>query len=301
MSANPTERKAQLLRKLFEILVQAPDGSMRSRDALAQLARAMPLTEYEQGTFATGGQRFDYLVRFVGISAVKAGWLVRTKGLWTVTEAGRTALKQYPVPGDFLRAASQLYWQWKKAQPKSAATLPDADSDLEDEAAGEEASITFEKAEEQAWAEIENYLRKMPPYDFQELVADLLRAMGYHVSWVAPPGKDGGIDILAWTDPLGTRPPRIKVQVKRLNSTTSVDGLRAFLAVLGNDDVGLFVSTGGFTRDAEQEARTQENRKITLVDLDRLFDLWVEHYEKLSNTARQRLPLRPLYFLSPDT
>ncbi|MEZ0258905.1 MAG: restriction endonuclease [Chthoniobacter sp.] len=69
--------------------------------------------------------------------------------------------------------------------------------------------------------------------------------------------------------------------------------MRAFLAVLGNDDVGLFVSTGGFTRDAEQEARTQENRKITLVDLDRLFDLWVEHYQKLSDTARQRLPLRP--------
>ena len=39
--------------------------------------------------------------------------------------------------------------------------------------------------------------------------------MGYHVAWVAPPGKDRGIDILAWSDPLGTRPPRIKIQVKR--------------------------------------------------------------------------------------
>ena len=43
----------------------------------------------------------------------------------------------------------------------------------------------------------------MPPYQFQDLVAALLRAMGYHVAWVAPPGKDGGTDIVAYTDPLG--------------------------------------------------------------------------------------------------
>jgi restriction system protein len=52
----------------------------------------------------------------------------------------------------------------------------------------------------------------MNPYDFQDLVADLLRAMSYHVTWVSPPGKDGGVDILAWPDALGTRPPRIKVR-----------------------------------------------------------------------------------------
>ena len=71
------------------------------------------------------------------------------------------------------------------------------------------------------------------------------------------------------------------------------------MAVFDNDDVGLFVSTGGFTKDAEHEARTQANRKVTLVDPDRLFDLWVEHYARLSDTARQRLPLRPLNFLAP--
>src|SRR6185503_24163 len=113
------------------------------------------------------------------------------------------------------------------------------------------------------------------------LVASLLRAMGYYVSWVAPPGKDGGIDILAWGDPLGTRPPRIKVQVKRYSDNVRVDGLRSFMAVLGDDDVGLFVTTSGFSRDAEEEARTQEKRKVTLVDLERLVDLWVEHYSKL--------------------
>ena len=139
----------------------------------------------------------------------------------------------------------------------------------------------------------------MNPFDFQHLVADLLTAMGYHVSWVSPPGKDGGVDILAWPDPLGTRPPRIKVQVKRQQSAVSVDGLRSFMALLGDDDVGLFVCTGGFTKDAEAEARTQEKRRITLIGLEKLFDLWVANYAKLSDEAQTRLPLRPIYFLAP--
>jgi restriction system protein len=123
--------------------------------------------------------------------------------------------------------------------------------------------------------------------------------MEYHVSWVAPPGKDGGIDIVAWSDPLGTRPPRIKVQVKRVEQKVNVDGLRSFMATLGDDDAGLFVSTGGFTKDAEEEARTQERRKVTLVDLDKLFDLWVEYYARLADDARRRLPLRAIQFLDP--
>ena len=49
---------------------------------------------------------------------------------------------------------------------------------------------------------------------------------------VAPPGKDRGIDILAWSDPLGTRPPRIKIQVKRHEENIRVQDLRSFLAVL---------------------------------------------------------------------
>jgi restriction system protein len=97
---------------------------------------------------------------------------------------------------------------------------------------------------------------------------------------------------------LGTRPPRIKVQVKRQEQSVSVDGLRSFMALLGDEDVGLFVCTGGFTKDAKAEARTQEKRRITLLNMDTMFDLWVEHYGKLSDQARRRLPLRPIQFLA---
>src|SRR3712207_7764782 len=63
-----------------------------------------------------------------------------------------------------------------------------------------------------------SHIASLGPYDFQNLVAELLRAMGYHVPHVSPPGPDGGIDIMAYRDPLGTTAPRIKVQVKHRQS-----------------------------------------------------------------------------------
>ncbi|MGH9792575.1 MAG: restriction endonuclease, partial [Candidatus Acidiferrales bacterium] len=164
---------------------------------------------------------------------------------------------------------------------------------------GEGAAATLEEAEESAWTEIEQRLQSMPPYDFQALVAGLLRAMGYYVSWVSPPGPDKGLDIMATHDPLGTTAPRIKVQVKRRGEKVNAEGLRAFMALLGEQDVGIFVSTGGFTSEAESEARTQEKRRITLLDLEKLFDLWVGHYDKIAEADRRLLPLRPVYYLAP--
>ncbi len=289
-------RTGELLRKLFEILLKHPEG-LQARDALAAVRSGIPLSDFEKSMYESGGMRFEKIVRFATIDCVKAGWLLKHKGLWSLTEQGKEAYATYQDPETFYKRAVHLYREWKATQPEAE---PDTTDETEDTSSGKTASITFEQAEEQAWNEIQQYLRGMKPYDFQDLVAALLRSMGYHIAWVAPPGRDGGIDILALMDPLGTRPPRIKVQVKRQQQSVSVDGLRSFMAVLGDDDVGLFVSTGGFTKDADEEARTQEKRKVTLVDLERLFDLWVEHYPRLDEESRRRLPLRPIHFLAPE-
>lgn len=291
-------RTGELLRKLFEILRPYPEGMSASK-ALEALVSSVVLTPYEGGVYeSTGDRRFEKIVRFATVDCVKAGWLVKNKGVWTVTEAGFLAYDAFPDSAAFYKEAVRLYQQWKASQSghlPEAIEQPEPDLEVEDKAV----SVTFEQAEEQAWGEIEQYLRGMPPYDFQDLVADLLRAMGYHIGWVSPPGKDGGVDIIANPDPLGTRAPRIKVQVKRVGHRIDTDGLKSFIAIINDDDVGLFVSTGGFTRDAEAFARNQERRKITLIDLDRLVDLWVQFYGQLDDKARTRMPLTPIYFLTP--
>ena len=286
-------RTGQLLRQLLEIIMKHPDG-MQAQDALFELRKNVVLTPYEQGTYSSGGPRFEKIVRFATVDLVKAGWLIKDKGRWMVTEDGRNAYRDYKDPEQFYRTAQQLYRKWRKSHL-------DHPGKVEVSTDEKKAVVTFEEAEEQAWAEIEDYLRSIPPYDFQKLVAALLKAMGYHVSWIAPPGKDGGVDIIAWNDPLGTRPPRIKVQVKREQNTVSVGTLRSFMALLGDDDVGIFVSTGGFTRDAEEEARTQQSRQVTLINLYRLYELWIEHLSRLDEESKDLFPLKPIYFLAPES
>lgn len=287
------ERAGQMVRAAFSVLLQHPDG-LPAREVLASVEQILELSEFESGTYPDGARRFENLVRFSTIGAVKAGWLVKTKGTWILTPEGQVAYQQFPDPAAFMRESGRLYRIWKKAQ---AAEITE---DETDEVPSTTSAATLEEAEESAWAEISSYLANMPPYEFQELVASLLRAMGYHVPWVAPRGRDGGVDIVAFTDPLGATGPRIKVQVKRVTSgKIGVEGLRSFMAVLSGQDVGLFVSLGGFTSEAELEARAQESRRLMLLDMERLVNLWIEHYEGLNEEQRAHLPLRPVYFLAP--
>jgi restriction system protein len=285
------KRRGELQRGVFKILLDHAEG-LPANEVLEHLEKTVTPTEFEKSDYPKhpGVRRFGKIVRFATIGPVKAGWLVKSKGRWTVTDEGKKAFERFPDPEKFAKENDRLYRQWAESQPDTASEVADEAPDT---------ASTFEEAEEAAWSEIGKYLQNMPPYDFQELVAALLRAMGYHVSWIAPPGPDKGIDILAHTDPLGTSVPRIKVQVKRRTDKVSAEGLRSFMAVLGDQDVGIFVSTGGFTSEAESEARTQERRKVTLIDLEKLFDLWVQHYDKVAESEKRLLPLKPVYYLAP--
>jgi restriction system protein len=282
---------------ILRILLEHPEG-MPAAQVLQELEHRLPPTEFENAEYPKnpGVRRFPKIARFCTIGPVKAGWMNKSKGIWAITPEGETALQRYQDPTDLCREVDTRYRAWKKAQPDEEDVEELTDSQDE---APETATSALEEAEETAWSEIAHYLSVMNPYEFQDLVAALLRAMGYHVSYVAPPGPDRGLDIVAFTDPLGATGPRIKVQVKRRNDKISAEGVRSFMALLSQQDIGLFVSTGGFTSDADREARYQEVRRINLIDAQRLFDLWVEHYDRVPDIERQLLPLKPVHFLAP--
>lgn len=295
MAEVTARRQGELIRGLLGILAAQPEG-MPAREALKQLAAVVQPTPYEDEDWPKwpGVRRYEKMVRFYTIDSVKAGWLTKSAGRWAVTELGLEALKKHPDPEQFAREGAKLYRAWRKANPKDdgLAVAAAAETDAEDAGA-----FSVEEAKESAWEQVRAYLAVMPPYDFQELVAGLLKAMSYHVAWVSPPGADGGIDIVAYTDPLGASGPRIKVQVKRLDSKVTADNLRSFMAVLGDQDVGIYVALGGFTSGAESEARRQEKRKLTLIDALSLYELWVQHLHRVPEDYRQLLPLTPVYYL----
>ena len=63
-------------------------------------------------------------------------------------------------------------------------------------------------------------------------------------------------------------------------------------------DVGIFISTGGFTPDCRTTARSSHVH-VELIDSDRFISLWQEFYPKLTDEDKGRLPLVSIYFLEP--
>ncbi len=290
MAEMTLKRRGEFQRATLEILVKA-DGPLQASELLKRLEKLLPPTPFEAAFYPNHPKirRYEKIARFFSIGPVKAGWITKTKGFWAITDEGRKVIAKYHDPEELAKREHELYQEWKLSQPNDE----EAESDVA------QAISSLEEAEEAAWSTIQEYLGAMNPYDFQKLVASLIRAMGYHIDWIAPPGPDEGIDIVALTDPLGINGPRMKVQVKR-RIDTKVDSseFASFLSCLGENDRGVYVSLGGFSTEAAKSSRRQEKRQVTFIDAEKLFDLWVEHYSKIDEEGKNLLPLKAIHYLA---
>jgi restriction system protein len=283
------ERWGLYKRNVLEILKESAEG-LHWKDIFDELDKRMPANDFENSVYESNGQRRrPYIVRFATIALVKAGWLEKDKGFWSITDEGKQALDKFPTADSIQAQASLLYNEWRSGQPE------DQVDQLQDQKIEMVASL--EEAEDNSLAIITQYLSNMDPYQFQDLIGALLEGMEYHVSWIAPPGKDGGMDLIAFQDQLGATGRRIKVQVKRRADKAGADSIRSFLGVLSDDDIGLYVCTGGFSSDAERTARESETKRLTLLDAEGLFKLWTQYYEKLPQSKRSLLPVKPIFHL----
>lgn len=134
--------------------------------------------------------------------------------------------------------------------------------------------------------------------EMQDLVAGLLRAMGYQTR-VSAPGPDRGKDIIASPDGLGLAQPRIRVEVKhRPKEQIDASTMRSFLGAFRQGDHGIYVATGTYSKDARYEADRAQH-PITLLGLDDLVALITQHYEKLDSETRAMVPLVRIYWPAP--
>lgn len=141
---------------------------------------------------------------------------------------------------------------------------------------------------------IKDKLDKLEWDQMQEVVAGMLRAMGYKTR-VSQAGPDRGKDVIASPDGFGFESPRIVVEVKHRSSAMGADAIRSFIGGRHKDDKGLYVSSGGFTKDAHYEAE-RASIPIMLMDLDALVDSILEHYEALDAEVRTLVPLTKVYW-----
>ena len=269
-------------------------GQAKIKDLFDRAEPKLNLSEHEREPYEKSGYtRWCSIVYFYSIYFVKAGYIEKSSGKWYLTLQGEEALKK--PARELLRSAEEKYRAWKDNQ---SVLKTDADDVGIEEPKKIIRQAAYEQTAGQARAEIEDHITSLGPYDFQKLVAELLTAMGYHVPFVAPPGRDGGIDIVAYKDPLGTSTPRIRVQVKHRDQKLTVKEVRELEALLRKEgDVGLIVSSRGFTSEVEREIRAS-SKHIETMDLDRLISLWQQYYDNIREQGKVLLPLVKLYFLA---
>lgn len=271
------------------------DGYIQAKDMDAILEKNVTFTEWENelaGKYSL--RRWHTLTQFFSIDYGLAGFIQKKRGNWYLTPEGEEAMKKGPE-GLFIEAHN-AYVEWDKNRIK---TKPTDDIDVEDEDS-KETILNLESLEEQASDSLKGYIRKKNAYEFQDMVAAVLRAMGYHTPFIAPRGKDGGIDIIAYVDPLGAQTPRIKVQVKhRPDASIAAADVRALLGVLKTGDIALFVTSGSFSNDARSTAINSKDY-IRLIDGDEFIDMWEQYYDKMTDEDKNRLPLKRISFLGSN-
>ena len=130
--------------------------------------------------------------------------------------------------------------------------------------------------------------------DMESLVAGLLRAMGYRTTLTSK-GGDQGRDVIASPDGLGLTSPRIIVEVKHRGNPMGAPAVRSFIGGLHDSDKGLYVSTGGFTKEALYEAE-RARVPVTLLNLDQFARVFVDNYETTDLETSALLPLTRIYW-----
>jgi len=284
----------------FNILKEN-NGELRGKEVVEKIRETVDFNDYEKHRYEkTGYIRWESILHFYTIDCMKAGFLRKNKGVWILTNEGEDAIKFGPEK--LLSTATKIYREWDAKRKKEADDIED-EEDIEEIKTdkGQAQQARIDQLEENAISGIRNFILRKNPYEFQDLVASLLNAMGYHISDVAKRGPDGGIDIIAYNDPLGTTQPRIIVQVKHKPTTNiSSDEIQKLAGTLKRtSDVGIFVTSGDFTKPAQKEARNSREH-IELIGFDRLVSLWTEYYSKLDDEQKNMLPLHPIYFLGSN-
>jgi restriction system protein len=274
------KRAGELLRSVFEILWDKTEG-LTAKEVLTLIPDFVKLTEEElKLSPETNAPRYEKIIRISTIPFTHAGWLIKNeKGRWFITEDGYQACRKFTNVQDFYTEAVRIYNVRRRVAPESV--------------------MEMEIAQETAWAQIEKHLHQLSPSELQVMLAELLRAMEYYPSWMAPAEKQRGqINLIAFSDPIGAKGQRIMAQIKHKGQAVTLEGIKSFLSALGPNDYGMIVSMSGFTNDAMLELNSNTFQRLTALDAPAFFDLWKQYYDLIDQKARYLLPLRVIHFLS---
>ncbi len=118
-------------------------------------------------------------------------------------------------------------------------------------------------------------IRQMDPFQFEYLVAELLKKIGYEDVEVTKRSGDKGIDVLGNLTVGGLTNVKTVIQVKRYKKGNNISG-KYITQLRGSAEVdqrGLIITTSDFTKDAVNESKALNKMPVALVNGSKLIEL----------------------------
>ena len=202
--------------------------------------------------------------------------------VYRITERGKDVLERYPDRVDLtVLAQFPEFAGFRKPSPGGGPTPPLPDAGDEAATPEERMDAAYHELRESLAADLLERIHAMPPAAFEDLVLDVLHAMGYgdgsEDSRLRTGGSgDAGIDGVIRQDQLGL--DGIYVQAKRWEATVGRPVVQAFIGALqgARASRGVIVTASTFSADAQVYADTVSPR-VVLIDGARLAELMIDH------------------------
>ena len=214
------------------------------------------------------------------------------RGHYQITERGRELLESPDRPID--SKSLEQFEEFQEFRRRSAtratseiSTESDFGSDLSPD---EQLSSAARAIKAEVQSQLLEQLMEVDPARFEQIVVDLLRAIGYGVDFsgsarVVGGAGDGGIDGVIDEDVLGL--DSIYLQAKRWQGSVGRPDVQAFAGALqGNRATkGVMITTSTFSRQAREYVKDLANSRIVLIDGLRLSGLMYDHGVGVANST----------------
>lgn len=276
----------EFLRPLLELAEQGP---IMRRTAVPVIADLYNFSERLRNFKLNSGQsQIENRAGWAMSSLVKAKFIEKhatEKYTYQITDAGRTYLSEHTgiITANDLKCVEGYQEAWKAASKRNQQNKKKEGS------VESVSSNTPKELIENAVAELSESLQSSildnllvtDPYRFEQIVIDVLVAMGYggsreEAARVTQRSNDGGIDGIINEDRLGLEV--IYVQAKRYKGNVGRVDVQNFVGALAGKQAhkGIFITTSGFNSNAIEYA-VAVPQKVILIDGGRLTDLMIEH------------------------
>lgn len=269
---------------MLPLLRHLADGAERTnQESFDALAQEFNLTDAERAQLLPSGQQTVFRNRVAWAKAhFKRAGLIESprRGIYRITDQGREVLTSNPKRID-LKFLDKFPGHREFRFSSKVENEPEIIPQVNGLTPEEHIALGYQQIREELAADLLRRIKECAPEFFEQLVIDLLLAMGYGGSRqdageAVGRSGDGGIDGIIKEDRLGL--DAIYIQAKRWEGIVGRPEIQKFAGALQGQRArkGIFITTSSFTREAREFVSAIDS-KIILIGGETLAGLMIDY------------------------